>query len=112
VQKKWRLRSPKLFKKVYQEGQHSFNNLLVIHYLSWGGETKIGLSVSKKVGNAVVRNKVKRRLRAILANVVENIKAGVLVVFVVRPPAATASFDQLNVSVINLLKKAKLLKEA
>lgn len=111
MQKKWRLRSPKLFKKVYQEGQHSFNNLLTIHYLSWSGETKIGFAVSKKVGNAVVRNKVKRRLKVILTKIVEDLKAGFLIVFVVRPPAASASFDQLNISVINLLKKTKLLKK-
>lgn len=111
MQKNWRLRSPKLFKKVYQEGKYSLNNLLVIHFLAWEGETKIGFSVSKKIGGAVVRNKVRRRLKAILSKVVADLKEGVLIVFVARPPAATASFDQLKSSVINLLKRAKLLEE-
>lgn len=109
MQKDWRLRSPKLFKKVYQEGKYYFNELLVIHFLFLDGDTKIGLSVSKKVGPAVVRNKIKRRLRTILRQLFSSLKKGVLIVFVARPAAATASFDQLQVSVINLLKRANLL---
>ncbi len=107
-----RLRSPKLFKQVYAQGKSVYAEDLVLHYLKGdrGEQTGVGFSVSKRVGNAVTRNKLKRQLRAIMEELAEALKPGVLLVFVARPGAATSSFGSLNESARNLLRRAQVLE--
>ncbi len=107
-----RLRSPKLFKQVYAQGKSVHTEDLVLHYLyrDRNKQTGVGFSVSKRVGNAVTRNKLKRRLRAIIMEDAVVLKPGFLLVFVARPGAATASFGSLNESMQNLLRRAQVLE--
>ncbi len=58
------------------------------------GSTRLGLSVSKKVGGAVKRNKVRRRLKEIFRSSMKNLPDDAD--FSARPPAAEASFEELN----------------
>ena len=75
-------------------------------------ELKVGFSVSRKVGNAVVRNKTKRRLRECFRPYLGDVKTG-LYVIVARTSAAEAAFDDLRKDVRYLLKKQDaLLKHA
>ena len=71
--------------------------------------TQIGLSVGKRVGNAVVRNRVKRRLRAILLLI--NVVSGVDVLIVARIKASLAGYKELNHSLFNLIKKAGIVED-
>jgi len=71
--------------------------------------SRYGFIVSKRVGKAVVRNRVKRRLREILRQTA--LKPGWDVVFYTRPAAAAAGFDGLKGVTLGLLKKARLLME-
>lgn len=68
----------------------------------------MGFSVSKKYGNAVSRNKIRRRLREIYAQERLKLKAGYDMIFVVRKNAQGAGFDQLRQAVGTLLTKAGL----
>lgn len=72
--------------------------------------SRIGFSVSKRVGNAVVRNKVKRRLREILR--VLSLRPGRDIVFIARPPSATASFASIREAAHGLLSRADLIETA
>jgi len=69
--------------------------------------SRYGYAVPKRVGKAVTRNRVRRRLREILRLL--PVFEGYDVVISVRPEAARASFDELKAELILLLRRAKLL---
>ncbi|MGO4604265.1 ribonuclease P protein component [Terrabacter sp. 2YAF2] len=67
---------------------------------------RVGFVVSKAVGNAVVRNRTKRRLRASVAARLSRLPTGLDVVVRANPAAATASWDELDLAVARQLDKA------
>ncbi|MFC1939635.1 ribonuclease P protein component [Chloroflexota bacterium] len=103
------LSKPQQYALVYNEGSSWVSRLVVMkalpNGLSW---SRYGLSVSKKVGNAVTRNRVKRLLREILR--VETLKSGWDIVFIARPAVANADYSSLKRAVDSLLSRAYLLE--
>jgi len=98
------------FAKTRQRGFVFKNQFMVIFVNKNNSQvTQVGLSVSKRVGNAVNRNKVKRRLRAIFSLV--NIVAGVDILVVARLKASFASYKELSHSIFSLTKKAGILED-
>jgi ribonuclease P protein component len=67
---------------------------------------RVGFVVSKAVGNAVVRNRTKRRLRASVATRLTGIPAGLDLVVRANPAAAQVSWDELDLAVGRQLEKA------
>jgi len=67
---------------------------------------RVGFVVSKAVGNAVVRNRTKRRLRASIATRLTGIPTGLDLVVRANPAAAQASWDELDLAVGRQLEKA------
>jgi len=59
-------------------------------------ETKFGITVSRRVGNAVVRNRVKRRLREIIRHRRSTVMGSWRIVVIARPRASTASYQLLE----------------
>ena len=107
----YRLQKNRAFQYVYRKG-HSVACRNLVMLAAPGRELKVGFSVSKKVGKAVTRNKVKRRLRECFRPSLGDVKTG-LYVIVARPAAAEAAFDTLQKDVRYLLKKQDaLLKHA
>ena len=93
---------------VAQHGRVWRGPLLLMRVLRQGGEyTRFGLVVSSVVGNAVVRNRIKRRLREILRGV--PVHQGWDVVLSARPEAASADYHSLEHGVTGLLLRAELL---
>lgn len=72
---------------------------MVVHVSPSGADTdapSVGFVVSKAVGNAVVRNRVKRRLRALVADRMTTLPSGSLVVVRALPASAEADFARLS----------------
>ena len=70
--------------------------------------SRFGFSVSKRVGGAVVRNQVRRRVREVVRLQLPQIATGYDVVFVARTPVAQAAYPQIANSVDRLLRLAGL----
>ena len=109
MERRYRLKKNRAFQYVYRKG-HSVACRNLVMLLAPGRELKIGFSVSKKTGNAVTRNRVKRRLRECFRPYLGDVKTG-LYVIVARPSAAEAAFDDLKRDVRYLLKKQDALRK-
>ncbi len=107
-----RLKKKKDFEKVLKEGKSVKWDGLALKYCSNSfKESRFGIIVSKKVSKkAVVRNKIKRRIREILRRELEKIKKSQDIVFFVFPEFKNKEFPEVQKIVIKLLKKGKLLK--
>jgi ribonuclease P protein component len=113
VERRHRLSRSKDFDAVYRQGRSVSTRFLVLHWFSreeGDDEPRLGLAVPRAVGTAVVRNKMKRRLRELWRARLEELPRGRDYVLVVRPglPEAAESrgFDWLGERVDEVLSKA------
>jgi ribonuclease P protein component len=85
------------FERVYRNGSVYRGKLFSVHVLpNTIGKPRLGLSVSKKVGSAVKRNKVRRRLKEVFRSSMERLSGDLDFVISARPAAAEATFEELN----------------
>jgi ribonuclease P protein component len=111
---KYRLKNNADFRKIYKYGRSIADPYLVIYIFTrekkhFPGGPRIGFSVSKRLGSAVSRNKIKRKLRAALKPYLQFIQQDVDIIFIARQKIKGISFQDVEKSMENLLKKASLI---
>ena len=85
------------FERVYRQGTAYRGKLIAVHaFPNEHGTPRLGLSVSRKVGNAVTRNAVRRRLREVFHSCVSEASPELDLVVSARPAAAEATFEELR----------------
>ena len=101
-----RLRRSADIQRVQRTGDRIRRRLLMILFVRNGtDQTRVGLTVSRKVGNAVNRNRVKRWLREAIRHQGDELPAGFDVVVVAHPQAANATFASVDDEVNQGLKR-------
>ena len=104
-----RLRNTKDFKRVYSRGRSYVHPLMVLYvYRAQGTDLRIGFSVSKKLGGAVVRNRIKRRLREVSRLLLSGADGGLDLIIVGRSQLPAAGYPQLKSALEELFERAKL----
>lgn len=113
LKKEWRIRSNKDFRRIYRAGKAVPGKYLVVFKKENGiDDTRFGFSISKKIGNAVVRNRRKRLLREISRKHRTYIKKGFDIIVIARVVEdKNLSFRELEKDFLKLLKKSGLLEE-
>ena len=100
-----------LFRRLYQKGKSAANKYLVIYCRRNGSsENRIGYTVSAKLGHAVVRNRVRRRLREIYRLNEDKFFPGYDIVVVARGRAVHSQYADLNKQFLRLANKLQLLR--
>ncbi|WP_037286100.1 ribonuclease P protein component [Saccharibacillus sacchari] len=112
MQKKLRLRNRAEFTRVYRHGKSFANRQLVLYWFHKRDvdQFRMGVSVSKKVGNAVVRNRIRRLMKEIVRHHADEIADHVDLVFIIRKGAVDMDYKELEKSVLHVLRKSLLLK--
>lgn len=114
MRKKNRLRANAEFQRLRREGHTLLHPLLVMSFLpNERGHSRFGFVVGRRIGKAVVRNRVKRRMRETVRVRLQKgeIAAGWDVVFITRRPIRDASFHQVDEAIGLLLCRAGLMRE-
>lgn len=106
------LKRNKNFRRVYRVGKSVGTKMLVLVYAKGRiPMVQAGFSVSKKIGNSVVRNRVKRRLRASFSPMIPFVKPGYSLIFIAREPIVNEKFTAIQSAMRYLLRKADLLQK-
>lgn len=111
LRREYSLRRNKEFRYVYRRGKSVSDKYFVLIYVKTKTpHLKVGFSVSKKLGNAVSRNFMKRRMKEVFFSMLGNVSKKSLIVFVPRQRAKDLEYSQILSSMRGLLKKAGLLE--
>ncbi len=97
-----------------RRGRRAGSRLVVVHVASTGDHApaKVGFVAGKTLGNAVVRNRTKRRLRALVAPLLPQLRPGVRVVVRANPAAAGATGELLRRDLEAALRRAGTAADA
>lgn len=112
MKRQYRITRANDFKRVRQNGK-SYTHPLVVILVSKepGVEKRIGIIVGKAVGKAVVRNLVKRRIRSIANEFIQQINRNADILIIAKPPIVSADFQKIRQVIFDGMRKAELLLE-
>lgn len=112
MKKEFRIKKNIEFQHTFKHGKSFANRQLVIYYVKKTNQDhfRIGLSVGKKIGNAVARNRIKRYLRQAFQELEKDISTTCDIVIIARQPTKQMEYAEIKKSLTHLLYKERLLK--
>ncbi len=112
MDKKYRLRKNLEFKRVYSGGKNYWNKNLTLYVKKNNlDESRFGITITKKIGCAVVRNRIRRRIKEIYRLNFHRIKSGYDLVFIPKKNVQEISYKQLESAIMHILKISHMLKD-
>ncbi|MEH7345840.1 ribonuclease P protein component [Bacillus sp. JJ1532] len=111
MKKEFRVKKNKEFQDAFKKGKSFANRQFVVYSLNKPGQEhfRIGLSVSKKIGNAVTRNQIKRYVRQAFHELENELKHPFDYIIIARKPVADMGFHEIKNSLIHVLKLSKVM---
>lgn len=111
VKRRYRVRTNKRFQEIRRQGRSYANHLLVLCALPNNlPYSRFGFAVNSRMGNAVRRNRIKRRLREIMRLQQESIQSGWDIVLIARQPIRSADYHEMETACARLLRRAQLFQ--
>ncbi len=112
MKRRYRVRADKRFQEVRRQGRSFTNQLLVLCALPNDlAYSRFGFSVNSRIGNAVRRNRIKRRLREAVRLQLEEIRPGWDIILIARRPIRSADYHEIESACARLLRRAQLFLE-
>ena len=112
MKKSFRVKREKDFMAIFKDGTSFANRKFVVYQLeNQQNHFRVGLSVSKKLGNAVTRNQIKRRIRHILQSVKGSLVEHVDFVVIARKGVETLEYAEMEKNLLHVLKLSKIYQE-
>lgn len=109
---KQRLKSNREFRNVYDTGKSFANKYLVVFFVKNNlDNNRVGVATTKKIGNSVVRNKIRRRIKESYRLNINKVKQGYDIVFLSRVNAKNANYKEIESALLHLVKISGLLKK-
>lgn len=112
LKKAYRVKKNSEFQEILRAGKSFANRELVIYYKKKTSQDhfRIGISVGKKIGNAVKRNRIKRLIRESFIQLDNQIIPNVDIIIIARKPTLHMDGNQMKRSITHLLRKQCLFK--
>ncbi|MGT2887996.1 ribonuclease P protein component [Streptococcus didelphis] len=111
MKKSYRVKREKDFQAIFDGGESKANRKFVIYFLDKEQDHfRVGISVGKKLGNAVIRNAVKRKIRHVIMELSDHLKKDDFVV-IARKGVETLDYKDLRRNLQHVLRLANLLEE-
>lgn len=105
------LRNSIQFSNVYKNGRSKANKYLIMYILENNMScNRLGISVSKKVGNSVIRHRIKRLLKESYRLQENMFNSGLDIVVIARGSASSISFKDMDSALLHLAKLHKIMK--
>ncbi|WP_243298969.1 ribonuclease P protein component [Bacillus litorisediminis] len=111
MKKELRVKKNEDFQVIFKKGKSVANRQFVVYSLKKEEQPyfRIGISVSKKIGNAVKRNYIKRCIRKFFQDYAQDIRAGYDYVIIARKPTSDMDYHQMENSLTHVLRLGKIV---
>lgn len=111
MRKSYRVKKEREFQQVFHHGKSVANRQFVIYQLPKRHQEhfRVGISVSKKLGNAVTRNRLKRLIRSLLTEMKPRLRQDVDLIVIARMPLVSMNYHEAKKCFEHVLKLATIL---
>ncbi|MFO1442292.1 ribonuclease P protein component [Bacillus sp. Bva_UNVM-123] len=112
MKKEYRVKKNKEFQEAFKKGKSFANRQFVVYSLEKPGQEhfRIGLSISKKIGNAVTRNQIKRYVRHAFLEMENDLHNQFDYIIIARKPVADMGFHDIKKSLTHVLKLSSVFQ--